>query len=105
MMLRVYYRTKWTIWMEIQDIPIRAFYGKCANCDISETTLPITKTKNQDHFLIQSTPQNMEKLTSETTFGHSKQICGHCFIQKRVFLLPDFEILDSDYAHTRLLNC
>ena len=36
-------------------------------------TLPITKTKNQDHFLIQSTPQNMEKLTSETTFGHSKK--------------------------------
>ena len=99
-MLHVYYRTKWTIWMEIQDIPIRAFYGKCANCDISETTLPITKTKNQDHFLIQSTPQNMEKLTSETTFGHSKK-----FVVIASYKNADFEILDSDCAHTRLLNC
>ena len=34
-------------------------YEKCVNCDISERALPITETKNGDHFSIQSTPKNL----------------------------------------------
>ena len=41
-------------------------------CDLSEMALPITETKIPKHFSIQTTPQNLGKITSETTFGHSK---------------------------------
>ena len=55
------------------------------NRDISETALPITETKNGDHFAIQSIPQNVGKLTSETTFGHSKVVFRPLLRTKRAF--------------------
>ena len=43
------------------------------NRDILEKTLPITKTKNREHFYIPNYhPKTWEKLLSEATFGHSK---------------------------------
>ena len=33
----------------------------------------------------QSTPQNLGKLTSETTFGHSKVVFSHCCVQNGHF--------------------
>ena len=55
------------------------------NHDISETALPITETKKRKHFAIQSTPQNLGKLTSETTFGHSKVVFRPLLRTKRTF--------------------
>ena len=52
---------------------------------ISETALPITETKKRKHFAIQSTPQNLGKLTSETTFGHSKVVFRPLLRTKRTF--------------------
>jgi len=61
------------------------FYVKRTNRDISETALPITETKKRKHFAIQSTPQNLGKLTSETTFGHSKVVFRPLLRTKRTF--------------------
>ena len=61
------------------------FFGKCANRDISETALLITETKNGDHFAIVITPQNLGKLNSETTFGHSKVVFRPLLRTKRAF--------------------
>ena len=52
---------------------------------ISETALPITETKKRKHFAIESTPQNLGKLTSETTFGHSKVVFRPLLRTKRTF--------------------
>ena len=51
-------------------------FGQIANLGnaVSEMALPITETKKRKHFAIESTPQNLGKLTSETTFGHSKVV-------------------------------
>ena len=61
------------------------FYVKRTNHDISKTALPITETKKRKHFAIQSTPQNLGKLTSETTFGHSKVVFWPLLRTKRTF--------------------
>ena len=61
-------------------------YGRIrTNRYISETALPITETKKRKHFAIESTPQNLEKLTSETTFGHSKVVFRPVLRTKRTF--------------------
>merc|ERR1712020_182333 len=74
-------------------------YQRCqtqTNRYILETALPITETKKRKHFAIKSTPQNLGKLTSATTFGHLKVVFGHCYVQNVRFLkilqCPDFEI-------------
>ena len=69
-----------------RDIAICVFFTKnCANRNISETALPITETKKRKHFAIESTPQNLGKLTSETTFGHSKVVFRPLLRTKRTF--------------------
>ena len=52
---------------------------------VSETALPITETKKRKHFAIESTPQNLGKLTSETTFGHWKVVFQPLLRTKRAF--------------------
>ena len=47
---------------------------KRAKRDILETALLITISKFRKHFSIQTTPQNLGKITSETTFSHSKVV-------------------------------
>ena len=59
------------------------------NCYISETALPITETKKQKHFAIQSTPQNLGKLTSEPTFAHSKVLFRPLLRMKSTITLSD----------------
>ena len=59
------------------------------NCYISETALPITETKKRKHFAIESTPQNLGKLTSETTFAHSKVLFRPLLRMKRTITLSD----------------
>ena len=52
---------------------------------ILETALPITETEFRKHYSIQTTPQNLGKITSETT-----RMClfffSHCNVQKCIFL-------------------
>ena len=57
-----------------ENFKIGTFVRNRTNRYISETALPITETKKRKHFAIESTPQNLGKLTSETTFGHSKVV-------------------------------
>ena len=64
---------------------LRVFVQKRAKRDISETALPITISKFRKHFLTQTTPQNLGKITSETTFGHSKVVFRPLLRIKRVF--------------------
>ena len=78
------------------------------NCDTSETALLITISKFRKHFSIQTTPQNLGKITSETTFGHWKMVIRP-FCAKKEFLrkYPQSRICavwDSEYAHTVLIN-
>ena len=60
-------------------------YEKCVNRDISETALPTTISKFWKHCSIQTTPQNQGKITSETTFGHSKVVFRPLLRIKRAF--------------------
>ena len=59
------------------------------NCYISETALPITETKKRKHFAIQTTPQNLGKLTSEPAFAHSKVLFRPLLRMKRTITLSD----------------
>ena len=54
--------------------------------DISETA---PKQKHGDHFSIESTPQNLGKLTSEPTFAHSKVLFRPLLRMKRTITLSD----------------
>ena len=65
--------------------PIIVQTSKCAKCDISETALLITISKFRKHFSIQTTPQKLGKITSETTFGHSKVVSRPLLRIKRAF--------------------
>ena len=80
----------------------------CAKRDISETALPITISKFRKHFSIQTTPQNLGKITSESTFDHSKVVFRPFYAQKeflrKIPSLPDFEIRDSDDTQTIILE-
>ena len=58
---------------------------KRAKRDISETALPITISKFRKHFSIQTTPQNLGNITSETTFSHSKVVFWPLLRIKRAF--------------------
>ena len=51
-----------------------SFCAKRGKRDISEKALPIKISKFRKHFSIQTTPQNLGKITSETTFDHSKVV-------------------------------
>ena len=62
-----------------------AMAQKRAKRDISETALPIKISKFRKHFSIQTTPQNLGKITSETTFGHSKVVFQPLLRIKRAF--------------------
>ena len=64
---------------------IRSNTQKRVKRDISETALPITISKFQKHFSIQTTPQNLGKITSETTFSHSKVVVWPLLRIKRAF--------------------
>ena len=78
------------------------------NRDISETALPTTISKFRKHFSIQTTPQNLGKITSESTFDHSKVVFRPFYAQKeflrKILSLPDFEIRDSDDTQTIILE-
>ena len=71
------------------------------NRDISETALPITETKKRKHFAIESTPQNLGKLTSETTFGHSKVVFQPLLRTKRTIT---FQALNARFKRQRFQN-
>ena len=49
-----------------------SFSSHSTNRDISETALPITKTKNGDHFYRPDYPRKPGKTRLRTTFGYSK---------------------------------
>ena len=76
-------------WLEV-PFPIEIsrfarFYVKRTNRNILETALLIIEGNKRKHFEIQSTPQNLGKLTSETTFGHSKVDFRPLLHTKRTF--------------------
>ena len=60
-------------------------YKKRVKRDISETALRIKISKFRKHFSIQTTPQNLGKITSETTVGHSKVVFRPLLRIKRAF--------------------
>ena len=75
----------WRDKMRTEDMRIWSQLTNLQNCairNISETALRITETKMETVFYRPKYPQNIGKLTSETTFGHLKVVFGHCYIQK-----------------------
>ena len=58
--------------------------------------------------VFQTTPQNLGKITSESTFDHSKVVFRPFYAQKeflrKILSLPDFEIRDSDGTQTVILE-
>ena len=66
----------------VSEVSFPRFGRIRTNRYISETALQITETKMETVFYRPKYPQNIGKLTSETTFGHLKVVFGHCYIQK-----------------------
>ena len=60
------------------------------------------------HFSIKTTTQNLGKITSETTFDHSKVVFWPFYVQKeflrKIPSLPDFDFQDSDNTQTVILE-
>ena len=86
---------------------MRDFAQNRVNRDTSETALPITILKFQKHFSIQTSPQNLGKITSETTFDHSKVVFRPFYVEReflrKIPSLPNFAIQDSDDTQTVIL--
>ena len=93
-----------------QTLSIMLITWNRTNRDISETALSTIISKFRNHFSIQTTPQTPEKITSETTFGHSKVVFRPFYATKKKEFLrkcPQWMICavrNSVYAHTVLIN-
>ena len=74
------------------------FYVKTRKRDNSETALPIKISKFRKRISIENTPQNLEKITSETTFGHSKVVFGP-LLHTKSFHLPISALLWDGCGH------
>ena len=85
---RIFYVLKSIAFEDIQGIAVTNLglsSQKRAKRDISETALRIKISKFRKHFSIQTTPQNLGKITSETTVGHSKVVFRPLLRIKRAF--------------------